>query len=214
MTPGAGTVTRCGATVLSTTIAVVAWTGLTLNVIDVFGRSGSVVRTIWDLLEYFTILTNLWIALLFTGTMIWPGAPPRPKLVACLALAILLVGVVYHLLLRGLYQFTPITQVADVLLHQVTPILVPMFWLLAIPKGRLTLRDPLLWAIYPLAYFGYALARGAVTGHYPYPFMDVAKVGLGQATVNAVVIAVGFLATGAALVWLDGMLAGRSGPRL
>ena len=204
---------RRGAAVLAGAIALVAWAGLALNFVDVFGRTGSVFAALWLLVDFFTITTNLAVAVLFTGMAVRSQRLPRPRLVAGLALSMLLVGIVYQLLLQGLYQFTPIAQVADVLLHRVTTVLVPLYWLLAVGKGALTLRDPFLWALYPIVYFVYALLRGAASGHYPCPFMDVARIGLAQAAINAVVIAIGFLATGGALVWLDGMLAGRSAPR-
>lgn len=194
-------------------IAVVALAGLVLNFIDLHDRLGSAAATLWALLDYFTITTNALVAVLFVLGTIRPDHAFRPTWMAGLALSVLLVGVVNGLLLRGLYRFTPIAHVADVLLHEVTPVLVPAFWLAFVPKGALRLRDPLLWAIYPIGYFVFALARGGLDGHYPYPFMNVAAIGWSRTAINALVIAAGFMATGAALVWLDGMLAGRSRPR-
>jgi hypothetical protein len=89
----------------------------------------------------------------------------------------------------------------------VTPILVPLFWLVFAPKGRLTFRDPWIWAILPLVYFIYALVRGTLGGRYAYPFMDVAQLGWPQTLINGALIALGFVATGFALVWLDGVMA-------
>ena len=36
----------------------------------------------------------------------------------------------------------------------------------------------LLAVVWPVAYAGYTLAHGAATGWYPYPFLDVADLGL------------------------------------
>lgn len=194
-------------------IATVALAGLVLNFVDLHDRLGSTAATLWNLLDYFTITTNALIAVLFSAGMVHPDKAFRPRWMGGLALSILLVGVVNGLLLRGLYQFTPVTYVADVLLHEVTPVLVPVFWLAFVQKGALRLRDPLLWALYPIGYLIYALARGGLDGHYPYPFMNVTAIGWSRTAINALVIAAGFMATGATLVWLDGMLAGRSRPR-
>ena len=54
-----------------------------------------------------------------------------------------------------------------------------------------------------------AIATG-LEGRYAYPFIDVAKIGIGTVLVNAVLIAMGFVAAGHALVWIDRRMA-RSG---
>jgi hypothetical protein len=206
--------TRRGLTAAAVLIALVAWIGLGLNFADAYGRTESILATIWTLLDYFTITTNLLIAVYFTALLSHPQAALRPKLVGGLALSILLVGIVNQLLLQGLYNLTPVGFAADVLLHRFTPVLVPLFWLAFAPKGALRLWDPLGWALYPIGYFAYALLRGVVGGHYPYPFMNMATIGWAQTAINAAVIAFGFIVTGAAAVWLDAILAGRSTPRL
>ena len=90
-----------------------------------------------------------------------------------------------------------------------TPILVPLFWLAFTRKGMLAARDPLLWALYPLAYLVYSLVRGAVEGSYPYPFIDVTRLGWARTSLNAALIALAFLLAGWALVWMDGRLGRR-----
>ncbi len=118
-------------------------------------------------------------------------------------LAILLVGAIYALLLHGTSELSGGSAVANVLLHMVTPILVPLFWVLFTPKGELTWRHPLLWAIYPLAYLVYAFVRGGATNRYPYPFINVLRLGWPQTALNSIVIAVAFLLSGFAIVWID-----------
>lgn len=161
------------------------------------------------MLRYFTILTNLLLAVVYAGVALGRKAFSTPSLLGGATLAILLVGVIYGLLLRDLIELSGGAKLADLLLHHATPILAPIFWLAYAPKGGLTRRDPLIWGIFPLAYFVYALARGAVEGIYPYPFMDVSKIGWAQTGVNAAAIAIGFAFCGYVIVWLDGRLARR-----
>jgi hypothetical protein len=78
-----------------------------------------------------------------------------------------------------------------------------LWWLLFAPRARLTWSAPWWWAVYPLAYFVYALARGMNGDKYPYPFMDVGKLGWAQTALNGAGIAMTFLVAGFALVWLD-----------
>jgi hypothetical protein len=186
-------------------IALVAWTGLVVQFDVVFRNTGSAATTLWALLAYFTITTNLLVAVLFTAI-----AARRTFdcswLLAGAVLSILLVGVVYALLLARLFHPSGAEAFANMLLHQATPVLVPLFWLAFAPKGRLSLRDPILWAIYPLAYLVYALARGAISGRYAYPFIDVTDLGWPRIGLNAGLIGLGFLIVGWALVLLDRQL--------
>jgi hypothetical protein len=125
------------------------------------------------------------------------------------ALAMLLVGIVYMTLLRGLLDLSGGALLADTLLHKVTPVLAALWWALFAPKGRLGWSTPLLWALYPLLYFAYALARGAAEGVYAYPFINIAKLGWPSVLLNALVIAACFLLAGFAIVALDRKLLAR-----
>ena len=185
-------------------IAAIAWTGLIVQYAATFAGNHSILVTLWTLLWFFTITTNLLVAAVFTS--IAAGTPVAPRWVAGATISIALVGVTYGLLLRGLQELSGGSLLANTLLHVVTPILVPLFWLAFVKKGGLTRRDPLQWAVYPLAYLLYILARGAVTGRYPYPFIDVTRLGWPRAAGSAVCIAIGFLLAGYALVWLDARL--------
>ncbi|GJE59257.1 Pr6Pr family membrane protein [Methylobacterium trifolii] len=187
-------------------IALVAWTGLAVQFSAIHGRTGSAAAALWGMLRYFTITTNLAAALLFAAIAAGFAVPPR--LLAGLALAMGLVGIVYQLLLRGLLDLSGGDALADLLLHWVTPVAVPLFWLAAGRKGALAARDPLLWTLYPAAYLAYALGRGLSDGLYPYPFMDIGRLGWARTGANILALGTGFLAAGYALVRLDARLAG------
>lgn len=165
---------------------------------------------VWTLIGYFTITTNLLVAIVLTGVALGVAAFKSPSLLAGTLLSILLVGIVYALLLRGLRELTAGSELANILLHQATPLMVTAFWLVFVGKGVLRWRDPLLWALYPLGYFLYALARGAVDGHYPYPFINVAEIGLPRTREDAGMIAAAFVLAGEALIWFDHWLAARA----
>ena len=168
--------------------------------------TGSAGAALWAMLRFFTILANLLAALHFTALALGFRRAAQPFLLGGTTLAILLVGIVYFLLLRGLLELSAGALLADRLLHMATPALVPLWWLAFAPKGGLRQRDPWLWALLPLVYFAYALTRGGVDGRYPYPFMNVAQLGWGQTLVNAVAIAAGFLVAGFLLLRLDRFL--------
>ena len=189
-------------------VALVALAGLVVQFAATLDQTGSVAGTLLTLLRYFTVRTNLLVALAFGWVAI--GGRPHPRRLAGVMLAILLVGIVYGLLLRGLLTLSGGALLADTLLHKVTPVLVPLWWIAFAVRGQLRWRDPWGWALFPALYLPYALLRGMAEGRYAYPFIDVAKIGIGTVLVNAVLIAMGFVAAGHALVWIDRRMA-RSG---
>lgn len=184
-------------------IALVTWVGLAVQFRASFANNGSLPDTIWIMLRYFTIIANLLAAAAFTAIATGRGRWVTPARLGGITLAMVLVGIVYALLLNGLLELSGGAALADLLLHKVTTILVPLYWLAFAPRGGLTRRDPLSWALLPLAYFIYALVRGRFEGVYAYPFLNVDKLGWAQTLTTGVVMALCFLLAGQAMVWLD-----------
>ena len=187
-------------------IALIGWVGLIVQLSAVADQVGSSAGAIWIMLRFFTILTNLIAAVVFTGIALGQPAFRSQNLLGLMTLSILFVGAVYVLLLRGLVELSGGAAAANLILHYIVPSLASLFWLLFAPKGALKWRDPVLWAVYPLAYFAYALARGASDGKYPYPFMDIPKVGWTSALTTVAIILVAYLLVGMAFVWLGRLL--------
>ncbi|WP_420145314.1 Pr6Pr family membrane protein [Sphingobium sp.] len=182
-------------------VALAAMAGLSVQYAATLEQTGSAGATLWILLRYFTIWTNIAVALTFAA--IAAGRHVTPRRIGGVLLSIMLVGIIYGLLLRGMLALSGGALLADALLHKVTPLLVPLWWIAFARKGRLAPRDPWRWALFPAIYLPYALLRGAVEGRYAYPFINVANLGIGQVLVNALMIAVGFVMAGYALIWID-----------
>jgi hypothetical protein len=183
-------------------VAIVCWAGVAIQFAATFAGQDDVVATAWILLRFFTVITNLAVAVIMTWVAV--GGKPSPWLLGGITIAILLVGIVYMTLLRGLVELSGGALLADALLHKVSPIAMSLWWLLFAPRAKLCYSAPIGWAAYPLAYFAYVLVRGHYDHKYPYPFMDVGKLGWVQTAINAGGIALGFILAGLALVWIDG----------
>jgi len=182
-------------------VAIACWIGLALNFVATHSAGHGVLATLWILARYFTILTNFLVAIVMTWAAI--GGRPSARILGGLTLAILLVGIVYLILLKGLEKLGGAAATADFLLHDVTPLLMAGWWLLFAPRAKLRWSDAAWWCAYPLAYLAYALVRGGMDGRYPYHFIDVAALGWLQTALNAGGIALGFMLAGVALVWID-----------
>lgn len=206
---------------LSVMAALVAWMALALQLGIVVEKMAAVGQgfgpALWRFLGYFTVLTNLFVAVVASAYALRPDGPtagPRVRLAA--VVSIVLVGIIYALLLRNVWKPEGWQLVADRLLHQVTPLLFLATWALAArgdPGGgglaRLGFKDA-AWAMAPpILYLAYALARGEADGWYAYWFLDPAKLGDGRMALNTVILAAVFLATALIFLGLDRLLARR-----
>lgn len=157
-------------------------------------------RTI-NFFSFFTILTNIIAATAMTASLLAPGSfLDRPAVRTAITTYIIVVAIVYHLILRDLWDPKGLQWIADVSLHYVTPVLFALDWLLFVPK-RTVPWSTALWAlVYPVLYMGWTLWHGSWSGFYPYPFVDVSQIGLAKTLQNAGGMTVAFFVLCLALV--------------
>jgi hypothetical protein len=162
---------------------------------------------VWTYLGYFTITTNVLVALALTAAA---GGPRegfsrffgRPDVHTAIAMSIVIVSAIYNVLLRQLWHPQGWQLAADVTLHDVMPVLFLLYWWLAVPKATLRWPQVVYWQIYPAAYFAYVLVRGAMNDWYPYPFLDVTTLGYLRVLIDACAVLLIFIAVALLLVAL------------
>jgi len=155
---------------------------------------------------YFTILTNLLCALVATAHARPRTADSRwatlrePWVVTTAAVSIVMVGAIFHVLLRHEYQPTGLSALTNLIHHYLVPAGFAAFWWFAVPRRSLVWSD--VWRVfaYPSAYLVYVLMRGEVSGVYPYFFLDVSIIGYARALLNAAGISLIFIVTGLVFV--------------
>ena len=138
--------------------------------------ANSAFDTVWHMARFFTNLTNLLVAVAFMDAAV-RGRWRTGGLVTAMTLWLSVVGSVYYLLLAKDHNPQGALFVTSLLHHAIIPVAVFLFWLTAAPRLPITFRQPLLWALWPLTYGIYSLARGLATGLYPYFFFDPRKIG-------------------------------------
>ncbi|NBE06084.1 Pr6Pr family membrane protein [Paragemmobacter ruber] len=185
-------------------LALLAWAALVVQLAAVMqDGTASLPVAVWALLRYFTILTNLALALAMTGIALGWALTFRPAILGGVTLSLLLVGSVYHLLLRGIVPLAGLGLIADLLLHSATPLAALIYWCAFVPRGHLRPRHALLWTLYPIAYGAYALTRGLIDGIYPYPFLDLPRIGLAHTALNGAAVILAFAGAALVVAWLD-----------
>lgn len=170
-------------------------------------RVESLSETTIRFFSFFTILTNCLVALYFS--VLWYRKPlsmvsrfEKPGFLTALTLYITLVGTVYQLVLRGIWEPTGMQKMVDELLHSVIPIYVIAFWLAYENKKVVSWQSIPTWLLYPLFYLVYILLRGHLSGFYPYPFVNVNELGLEKVLINSGVLILFFIGLAIAFVGL------------
>lgn len=127
------------------------------------------------------------------------------KIKGATTMAILVTGVVYHILL-GDPTDPSFFNIDNLIVHYIVPFMFVLDWILFDKKKIFNLIDPLIWTVIPLTYLVYALIRGAIVGpthklQYCYFFIDVNELGYGGVAIWCLILLVAFLAVGY-LMWL------------
>ena len=119
-------------------------------------------------------------------------------------------GIVFALLLSGLQEELQTTiPWVDFVVHKLMPVVLVVDWLLDPPRHRLPLWTAAAWLSFPFSWFLFTLARGASVDWYPYPFVDVDKLGYGGVLGRASALLVGFALAAFVLLAIGNRLGGR-----
>ncbi|MGN6494975.1 MAG: Pr6Pr family membrane protein [Agriterribacter sp.] len=187
--------------------ALLAWAAVLLQLFLILqNRTVSVTETLLRFFTFFTILSNLLVAICFTVTAMrsrYPGAFfARPVVQSAVTVYIIIVGVVYNLVLRFLWAPQGLQRLVDELLHSVMPVYFFVYWLVYVPKASLSWKNIFPWLIFPACYLVVVLVRGAYTNYYPYPFLEVNVLGYPKVFVSAAFIMAAFILFSGLLIWI------------
>jgi hypothetical protein len=171
----------------------------------------SLTRTI-DYLSYFTILSNILVAATLSCAALAPQSSLgrfllKPSSATATAVYITVTGLTYYFILSSLYSLEGWVLTFDRLLHYVMPPAFVLFWLLFIPKGRVGVGAAAWILVPPLIYAAYTFVHGPWSGFYPYPFVDLATLGVATVARNVLEFVVFFFLTGLFYVGLDRIIA-------
>ncbi|GEB45879.1 hypothetical protein MTE01_18240 [Microbacterium testaceum] len=174
-------------------------------------RGRDVTTVVANFFSFFTILSNVSSAVVLA----WLGARffargrridvDPPALATALAFAstyMIVTGVVYNLLLRGIPLQPETVGWSNEILHVWGPLFLLLDVVLGPTRRRLPWSAAFAAAIFPIAWIVYTLLRAPLitnptTGApfwYPYPFLDPNTGGWGSVAVYIVVIAVAIIA--------------------
>ncbi len=153
--------------------------------------------------SFFTVLSNLMLAI----SCLWLAFSPNCnrfifRVIRLNGLVgVIITAIVYNSLLRGIHIPPNIyMRLANESLHVVIPTFGILSWLIWGPFQRINFRVIMGSLISMLIYGVYTFVRGYFTHFYPYPFINVTKIGYWQALINASIVILVFLGL-AYLLW-------------
>jgi hypothetical protein len=175
-----------------------------------------------SILSYFTVLSNLLCVVYFAADIIYiltnkENRKPyvwKPALKGITTMAITVTLLVAHFILGMRFTMADSMGMTLFVMHYAVPLITIADWLLFDPKGLMTFCSPLLWAIGPMVYFAFAMIAARIGdgigyggSRYPYPFLDVDKLGWGSVLLTVLALAAFFIALGYVWVLIDKSLA-------
>ena len=158
--------------------------------------------------SYFTVQSNLLVlALALAAACSHAQAPSPPRrwlrvLQMDALLGISITALVFALVLRPLLKLQGVDQLINISFHYLSPLALWLGYALFGPRPRITWQLAALALVWPLAWVAYTWLHGAISGWYPYPFLNALKLGYAQVSVNLLgvfALAAAFLAVFAVL---------------
>ncbi|WP_294966091.1 Pr6Pr family membrane protein [uncultured Flavobacterium sp.] len=148
--------------------------------------------------SFFTITTNSIVficsaILLFGGKSTMNAFFRKCTTITAITVYILIVGIVFNLLLRSIAHLTGHHRIVSEIFHAVVPVLFFFYWMFFVSPEKISFKTIWFWLAYPIIYMIYTLFHGFISSFYPYPFIDVTKLGLETALINGVFVLIAFV---------------------
>lgn len=162
----------------------------------------SMVESSLRFFSYFTILTNLlagFFLIFYSNQKAWTN---QNGALTAVTMYLFMVGLVYQVALRFVWSPTGWSKLANEMLHTINPILILLVWF---AKEKTTLLGYQMipkWLIYPSFYLLFIWIRGAISGYYPYYFIDRNTLSSNHFFTNVVVLVLLFVLFSFGFIWL------------
>ena len=171
-----------------------------------------------EFFSYFTIVSNILASVALTAPLVAPAsrlgawaeqAGPR----AAVATYLTITALVYHAILASQWRPEGLHLLADTLLHTATPIAFLVDLAVRGGAGEARWIAALKALVLPAAYGAWTLVHGALSGFYPYPFMNVTKRGYPAVVLTMLEMTVAFAVVSLAFVALSRVRSRVASPR-
>lgn len=172
-------------------LALITLAGLIIRFVLATEQFGSVLSGMSHLYQFFTITTNTLV--LWVMASIAMGKPVHRVVIHSTVVSIMGVGIIFHALLSHAGAQGGLDGLANLITHTFVPILSLVWWLAHADMKATKWRDSFFALLWPIAYCVYALIRAEFSNFYPYPFIDLSKLGWGGLVQSVFNLSLAFL---------------------
>ncbi len=138
-----------------------------------------------------------------------------PTIKGIVTMSITVTFLVAQFVLKMNLSFKTLWDASFLGLHYLVPIMTIFDWILFDKKGQIKVYSPLLWCFAPCLYFISAIISAkygngfGIDSKYPYPFMDIDKLGINKVYLTILIMATCFIIMGYLYYFIDRKLAKR-----
>jgi hypothetical protein len=198
-------------------LSVVAWFTLIFQFyLHISSGAAPKAELITRFFSYFTIDSNLLVALCCTSIFVIPKTRigkffATTSVKTAISIYILVVALIYNTVLRFLWELQGWSIVLNELLHVIVPFMFLLYWIYFVPKYELKWNNIWAWLVFPTTYTIFVLVRGSQVDFYPYPFLNITKLGLEKVLLNCFAITLLFLLLFATFIFLGKRFSKKTG---
>ena len=128
--------------------------------------------------SFYTNWTNILLVLIYLAIFRgWASLNSAATSVTGLS-SIIMVMIVYHFLLSATHFPEGINIITNVVKHYMAPVIFTAVWFTSKHTGTLNWRDLYKFILFPLAFLVFTYLKAAVTGEYPYDFLNLSLNGV------------------------------------
>jgi len=138
---------------------------------------------------FFTVVSNTLLTIYFLVIAIskdrlkWRS---RIGIATALVSYMTLVAIVFQVLLSAVWKPTGLQWWVGQFFHVLNPAFFIFYWGFFVPKKDIQWRQVPIWLSVPTIYYAYVLLLGSFSVGYPYPFLNVEKLGIAQVLLNGI----------------------------
>lgn len=171
-------------------------------------------RSLWGAMfhffSFYTNWTNILLVLIYLDLLKGFSGLSSPVTGVTGLTSIIMVMIVYHLLLSATHHPEGIDVVTNIAMHYVTPVIFALFWFTSHHLGQLNWSDLYKFILFPLAFLVFTYVKAAITGEYPYDFLNYSLNGFSGVAPIIAAIVVLILFMGSLAILYDNKASDRS----
>ena len=165
------------------------------NIPEQISEGRSLFGAMFHFFSFYTNWTNILLVLIYLDIFKGFSNLSSPIMGVTGLSSIIMVMIVYHFLLAATHHPEGIDKVTNVIMHYITPVIFTLFWLTTRHIGALKWGDLYKLIMFPMAFLIFTYIKAAVTGEYPYDFLNYSLNGFAGVApiIGAIVVLILFL---------------------